>query len=105
ERLQAVQDERLERVHRDRRDEADGPGLDLRQVPESPRRAGQTWSRAPDLCLLGDASPAIRLGQGGLPAAVRDRDELSADEPVPDPDDDGTVRGAVPVRGAGVVAA
>jgi hypothetical protein len=47
---------------------------------------------------------AVRLGQGGVPASVRDRDELSADEPVPDPHDDEPVRGAVPVRGDRVVA-
>src|SRR5436305_537404 len=33
------------------------------------------------LCLLGRAGPVVRLGPGDLPGSVRDRIELSADEP------------------------
>ncbi len=39
------------------------------------------------------------LGEGDVPEAVRDRDQLSADEPVPDPDDHEKVQRAVLVRG------
>jgi hypothetical protein len=71
---------------------------------KSPRHAGPARPRAPDLCLRGDRSAAVRLGQGDVPAEVRDRDQLSSDEPVSDPDDDDAVRGAVPVRGDRIVA-
>ena len=84
---------------------APGDGLDLRQVPESPRRAWQARSRGLDLCLLGDPSETVRLGQRDVPASVRDRDQLSPNEPMPDSDDDGTVRGTVLVRGDRVLAA
>ncbi len=39
------------------------------------------------------------LGQADLPQAVRDRDQLPADERVPDSDDDQEVQRAVPLRG------
>ena len=56
------------------------------------------------VCLLGDHSQARGLGQADLPQAVRDRDQLPADEPVPDSDDDQEVQRAVPLRGDRTVA-
>ena len=56
------------------------------------------------LRVLGDHPQAGRLGEGDVPETVRDRDELSADEPVPDSDDDEEVQRAVPVRGDRLVA-
>ena len=51
-------------------------------------RARQEGPRAVDLRLLGDRPQAVRLGQGHLPEPVRDRDQLSPNEPVSDSDDD-----------------
>src|SRR5439155_18982604 len=56
------------------------------------------------LRLLGNRPQARRLGEGDVPQAVRDRDELSTDEPVPDSDDDQEVQHAIPVRSDWVVA-
>ena len=68
---------------------------------------GPAWpeeERHMGLRVLGDHPQAGRLGEGDVPETVRDRDELSADEPVPDSDDDEEVQRAVPVRGDRLVA-
>jgi hypothetical protein len=88
-----------------RRDEAQGHGADLREMPEPSGRARQTGPRGLDLCLLGAAPEAVRLGQGDLSKALRDRDQLSSDEPVPDSHDLEAFRGAVLVCGDRAVVA
>ena len=67
------------------------------------RHGRKKWDRL-GVCLLGDHSPARGLGQADLSEAVRDRDRLPADEPVPDSDDDQEVQRAVPLRGDRTVA-
>src|SRR4051794_4080631 len=54
--------------------------------------------------LLGDRSEAGGLGEGHVPAAVRDRDEFSSNEPMPNPHDDQEVPCAVLLCGDRVVA-
>ena len=70
-----------------------------RWVDRHGRRKSDTWVYA-----YSGITPAGRLGEGDVPETVRDRDELSADEPVPDSDDDEEVQRAVPVRGDRLVA-
>ena len=81
-----------------------GHGLDLREAGAVDGPAWQAEGGHVGVRLLGDRPQAGGLGEGHVPQAVRDRDELSADEPVPDPDDDQEVQRAVPVRGDRVVA-
>src|SRR4051794_38535814 len=68
-------------------------------MPEPAWRTWQEGERALDLRLLGDQPQAVRLGQGHLPEPIRDRGQLSTDEPMSDSDDDVAVCGAVLVRG------
>ena len=70
-----------------------------RWVDRHGRRKSDTWVYA-----YWGIAQAGRLGEGDVPETVRDRDELSADEPVPDSDDDEEVQRAVPVRGDRLVA-
>src|SRR5271157_5338007 len=75
----------------------------LREAPDSTGAVeGPAWQeedRHVGVCLLGDNAEARGLGEGHVPEAVRDRDQLSADEPMPDPDDNKEVQRAVLVRG------
>ena len=82
-----------------RRQEADGHGVDLREVPQLSRAVEAARSAGVDLCLLGLPAAVARLGLPDLPAAVRDRDELSADARGPDPDDHPPAGRAVALRG------
>src|SRR5262249_60639174 len=58
------------------------------------RKKWETWVYA----YWGMTPQAGGLGQADLPQAVRDRDQLPADEPVPDSDDDQAVQRAVPLH-------
>jgi len=98
-RLPDLEAERLVGVHADRRQEADGDGVDLREMPQLPRSVEATRTPGVDLCLLGLRPALAGLGVHDVPVAVRDRDELSADARGPDPDDDAASGGAAAVRG------
>ena len=104
ERLQAGEEERVVPPHPQGRQEGQGHGLDLREAVAVGGPAWPEEERHMGLRVLGDHPQAGRLGEGDVPETVRDRDELSADEPVPDSDDDEEVQRAVPVRGDRLVA-
>ena len=65
---------------------------------------GKTEERDVGVRLLGDRPEAGGLGEGHVPAAVRDRDELSSNEPMSHPHDDQEVPCAVLLCGDRVVA-
>src|SRR5271157_5681855 len=97
--VQADEAEWLVHPHAPKRQEKESHRRDLREAHPVD---GSTWADEVGhlgVCLLGDHSPARGLGQADLSEAVRDRDRLPADEPVPDSDDDQEVQRAVPLRG------
>src|SRR5262249_26283603 len=98
-RLPDLEGERVVGPYPGRREEADGDGVDLREVPQLPGPVEAARSPGADLRLLGLSSGVAGLGVRDLSAAVRDRDELSADAPRTDPDHDAPAGGAVAVRG------
>ena len=104
ERVQADDEERLVHPHAPERQEKESHRRDLREAHPVD---GSAWAEEVGqlgVCLLGDHSPARGLGQADLSQAVRDRDRLPADEPVPDSDDDQEVQRAVLLRGDRTVA-
>src|SRR3982750_1330218 len=84
----------LVHLHGDRCAEADGDGVDLREVSQLARGAGSPRSSGADLRLLGLPAGVAGGGVRDLPAAIRDRDELPPDARGSDPDDDATAGGA-----------
>ena len=98
-RLPDLEDERLVHLHPERREEADGDGVDLREVPQLPGAVEAPRASGADLRLLGLSTAVAGRGVRDLPAAVRDRDELSPDARGTDPDDDAASGGAAAVRG------
>src|SRR5262249_53749946 len=88
-------------------EEGAGPGhrVDLREAGPGDGSARPEEVVHLGVRLLGDQSQAGGLGQDDLSQAVRDRDQLPADEPVPDPDDDEEVQRTVLLRGDRVAAA
>src|SRR5512144_134510 len=100
--LPDVEDQRMVHLHPDRRAEAHGHSVDLREVPQLPGAVEEARTPALDLRLLGSEAGLTGVGLRDLPAAVRDRDELSADARGPDPDDDAQPGSAAVVCGTGV---
>src|SRR5207302_9897884 len=98
-RLPDLEAERLVDLHRDRRQEADGDGVDLREVLQLPGAVEAARPTGVDLCLLGLPAAVAGLGVRDLSAAVRDRDELSPDARGADSDHDAAPGGAAVVRG------
>src|SRR4029079_19093164 len=98
-RLPDVGEERLGHLHSARRPPAASPGVDLRQVPLLPRRVAAAWQAAAGLRLLGPEAAVLRLGEGGVSAAVRHRGDLPAIASGADPDDDARPGAAAVVRG------
>src|SRR5262249_39290565 len=86
-------------THADRREEADGDGVDLREVPQLPGPVEAAWPPGADLCVLGVSAALAGLGVRDVPAAVRDRVELPADARGADSDDDAEPGSAAVVRG------
>src|SRR6266542_4336566 len=97
--LPDVDEERLVDLHADRREEADGDGVDLREVPQLSGSVEAARASGVDLRLLGLPAAVAVFGLRDLPPAVRDRDELPPDARGADPDDDATAGGSAPVRG------
>src|SRR5262245_12505304 len=91
--------ERLRHLHPARRPQAAGPSVDLRQVPLLPRPVAAAWQAAADLRLLGPEAAVLRLGKGGVSAAVRHRVDLSAVASGTDPDLDAGSGAAAVGRG------
>src|SRR5512135_967341 len=98
-RLPDVEEERLVPVHTDRREEADGDGVDLREVPQLPGPVEAARPPGVDLCLLGVSAVVAGVGVRDIPAAVRDRVELPADARGADPNDDAESWPSAVVRG------
>ena len=98
-RLPDLEEERLVHPHPRRREEADGDGVDLREVPQLPGPVEPARSAGADLRLLGLPTAVAGCGVHRVPAAVRDRDELPADARRTDSDHDAASGGAIAVRG------
>lgn len=96
---------RLEPVHADGRKEEQGHSAGLYQVPELAWGARPVSSGGLGRRLLGPQSEAVRLSGTSVPDRLRDRDQRSSDESVPDPDDVQAIRGAVTPQGDRVLAA
>ena len=73
----------------------------LRRVPEPARRAARR-AGSPGSTPTGASAPSGSIGSRTPTEPIRDRDQLSPDEPGSDSDDDAAVRSAVLVRGVGV---
>src|SRR5512135_3170236 len=97
--LPDLEDERLVYPHLGRREEADGDGVDLRQVPQLPWAVEAARPPGVDLCLLGLSAAVAGLGVHDVPAPVRDRDQLPSEARGADPDDESSSCGAAAVRG------
>ena len=82
-----------------RREEADGDGVDLREVPQLPGAVEAPRASGVGLCLLGLSAAVAGRGVRDLPATVRDRDELSPVARGTDQDDQSPPDGEAAVRG------
>src|SRR5512135_3086441 len=103
--LRAREAERLVRVHGDRWCETDGTGVNLRGLPQLPWEVEAARPPGAGLRLLGGDGSLLRVGAGDVPVAVRDREQLPADEPGAWPDVDAAAGAAAVVCGGGIGAA
>ena len=98
-RLPDLEEERLVDLYLGRCEEADRDGVDLREVPELPRREEVPRSPGVDLCLLGLSTLHAGLGVHDLPPAVRDRNELPSVARGTNSDHDAATGGAAALCG------
>src|SRR5512142_2861461 len=97
--FRTCEEERLVRPHPQRHEETDGDGVNRREVPQLPGAVEAARAPGVDLRLRGLSAAVTGRDVRDLPAAVRDRDELSAVARGADQDDQSPSGGAAVVRG------